>query len=563
MVIQGMMNQKTIAIGRLCFGKTGKTAIQDVQSLRGSCGTVTQTELEAFRHAQAMVGQQLEELSTKAQRTLGSSEAAIFETHEMLLQDVSFVEAIEGLIQEAGFTAMQAVEQAGDKYVKQLSAMEDSYLQERVADLQDVVTQLQNTLIQLTLSERGAADSKVSHCKPEETNSKVRYFILTEQMLPSEVLSLEVSKVAGLIWSQGSFTSHAALLAKGLQIPVMILDKLPEESFEGCMAILDGVQGELRISPTEEEMDRVRKQMEAQEKKRELNSRQKAEEGQSKGQNTGRNEVRIMANVNSLNDVAEAYLQGADGIGLLRSEMLFLLAGRELSEEEQFQIYRQALEAMKGREVVVRTLDLGGDKMPESMAGYMEHRELNPALGVRGIRLLLNHPDLLATQLRALYRAGIYGTLKIMYPMITSVSEVQSLRRIEQEVKETLLREQIPFAEMVPTGIMIETPAAALLAEELAREVDFFSIGTNDLNQYTVAVDRQNRTADAFADSDYRATLKLVEMTASAAKSAGIPVAVCGDMAADPRMVGKLTQLGIQAFSVPVSSLKDDRICAN
>ncbi len=475
---------------------------------------------------------QLQRLHESAARQAGAENAEIFEMQKMLLEDCGLVKSLRDLIYEQGVNAEYAVKTAGEKTAQMLFSTEDAYIRDRARDVQDITERLLNLLL----------GEDEPNKLPEEP-----CIVVSDDLMPSETVRLPKGKVLGFAMRGGSVTSHTAILAAGLGIPALFeIGWELSEKYEGQKAIIDGCTGSIYIQPDQRTLVMMQdKDRRAKNHRNELLHLKGMENVTRDGR-----KIKIFANAGGLADVESAWENDAGGIGLLRSELLYLGRISEPDEETQFDFYRQALERMKDREVIIRTMDIGADKQ----VPYLElEREENPALGMRAVRICLEKPALLKTQLRALYRAGMYGRLSIMYPMITSTQEIRELRCMEKEVKEELVREGIPFKEDIPTGIMIETPAAAVISDELAGLVDFFSVGTNDLTQYTLAVDRCRPGMKKFADPHHRAVMRLIEYTANNAHKAGIWIGICGELAADMSLTEKFIGMGIDELSVPPS----------
>ena len=519
--LQGKSVYRDIGIGRLVFyrgrSETVRRAVEDREA-----------ELLRFEKALQAAKVQLRKLYDESVKIVGEANASIFQVQELLLEDERFTEPVRGMIADQGVNAEYAVRETGDALAMELGAVEDAYVRERAGDILDITERLLGVL----------ADREGEHGLPEEP-----FILAAEDLLPSETVQLSGRKVLGLALGKGSTHSHTAILARSMGIPsVMKLGALSAE-YDGRLAVIDGYTGMLYIDPDDATLAAM------EEKKRETD-RHRALLRELKGKKDITRDgklVKLFANAGSLADVDAAIVNDAGGIGLLRSEILYLDSAEEPDEESQFSFYRQVLQRMSGREVVIRTFDIGADKR---VPWLKMEKEENPALGMRAIRLGLERPKLLKTQLRALYRAGIYGKLCIMYPMITSVEEILKLRQLEQQVKRELEKAGMPFAAFLPTGIMIETPAAALLSDKLAKEVDFFSVGTNDLTQYTLALDRQNESLERFADPDHRAVLRLIELAAKNAHDAGIWIGICGELASDTAFTEEFLRMGIDELSV-------------
>lgn len=520
--LQGKSVYRDICVGKLVFYRGQKEVLQrEVEDPEG--------EFLRFEEAVEAAKEQLRVLYEESVRVVGETNAALFQAQELLLEDEEYRESVRQMVYGQRLNVEYAVQMTGENMAQSLQAVGDAYIRERAGDILDITGRLLGVL---TGSDKG-------HELPEGP-----FILVAEDLLPSEAAQLSRSRVLGLVLRKGSAHSHAAILARSMGIPFLVkLGEELSEEYDGELAVIDGFFGVLYIDPDEVTLAAM------EEKKRESN-RHRALLRELKGkENITRDgkTVKVFANVGSLADVDAACANDAGGIGLLRSEVLYLESAAPPNEESQFAFYKQVLERMNGREVVIRTFDIGADKQ---VPWLRQEPEENPALGLRGIRLGLERPELLKTQLWALYRAGIYGKLRIMYPMITSVEELRQLRRLEQQVRHELGRDGIRFAAKIPTGIMIETPAAALLSDQLAKEVDFFSVGTNDLTQYTLALDRQNENLERFDDPGHEAVLRLIRMTAENAHRAGIWIGICGELAADTLLTEEFLRMGIDELSV-------------
>ena len=488
----------------------------------------TETEKNRFRKAQEDSICQLKELAEKARTESGDETAMLFEIHEMLVEDPEFAERVCMILEQEQCNAEYAVQMAGEQNAARLEQLEDPYLQERAADIRDVTMRILENLT-------GQHQKGVQLSEPA--------IVAAEDLTPSETLQLDRSKVLAFVTRQGSENSHAAILARSMGIPAVCGMRELSKDLVGQDVWLDGTAGML-IVDADEEMQRAcqKKEQEQLEHRRLLQKvkgrRIQLEDG---------TQMRLYANISAPEDVASVLENDGEGIGLFRSEFLYLASEQEPSEEVQFEAYREVVQGMQGKEVVIRTLDLGADKRVPYFALDVEE---NPAMGMRAIRICLERPELFRTQLRALYRASAYGRLSILFPMIASVWELQECRRLCESVQRELKAEGIPFDEHVPLGAMIETPAAVWCAEELAKEADFFSVGTNDLTQYTLACDRQSGKLDRFFDPHHPAVLRELEYAAAAANAAGISIGICGELAADESLLPFFIKIGIRKLSV-------------
>ncbi|MBQ1849799.1 MAG: phosphoenolpyruvate--protein phosphotransferase [Lachnospiraceae bacterium] len=524
---QGKSTSNAIAIGKAFVLRRSKLPTWREHSANSAW------ELSRLKAAKVLAKGQLQDLAAKALQETGPSYAEIFEVHQMLLEDAAFNETIQSFISKNAFTAEAAVAAARDLFEEKFSAMEDPYFQARATDIADVADRVIRCLSVRAQESAffGQGDEKVILC--------------AQDLTPSETIQLDKSKIAAFVTASGTLNSHTAILARSLQIPAIvgIGEECLQSIQDGMRLMVDGFTGEVLLSPdSDEEEARLQKQAQYEEKMlhlRELIGKESVTKDGKK--------IKICANVGDPENLAEVLDNDADGIGLLRSEFLYLSSTDYPSEEEQFQAYRLVLERMKGKQVIIRTLDVGADKQIDYF--HLDHEE-NPALGFRAIRLCLTHLELFRTQLRALYRASAYGNLGILFPMITSVTEVEQILTLCKQVKKELQAENLPYNEKVELGIMIETPAAALISDLLAPMVDFFSVGTNDLTQYTLALDRQNAKLDPFCDTHHEAILRLIAMAATNAKKCGTWIGICGELAADTSLTERFLRMGIDELSV-------------
>ena len=518
--------------GAIAIGKALKWKREDVQVKREKIEDVAQ-ELERLRNAINKAMEQLESIYEKALEEVGEANAQIFEIHRMMLEDDDYNDAIVEMIQGQNVNAEYAVAVTADNFAEMFSAIDDSYMQARAADVRDI----SNRLI-LCLKETGEksliADEKVIIC--------------ADDLAPSETVTLEKDKVLAFVTAYGSSNSHTAILARNMNIPAII--GVGEEFLnaieDGEVAIANGFTGEFILHPNEELFEQAKSKQREEEEKKELLEKLKGKDNVT----LDGTKINIYANIGSVEDVGAVLVNDAGGIGLFRSEFLYL--GREdyPSEEEQFKAYKRVLESMATKKVIIRTLDIGADKQ----ADYFNlGKEENPALGLRAIRLCLTRPDMFKTQLRALYRASVYGKLGIMFPMITSTEELEQIFALCEEVKTELTADGLKYSDTIELGIMIETPAAAVISDKLAPMVDFFSVGTNDLTQYTLACDRQNPKVDPFCNIHHEAILRLIEMAAQNAHKNGAWIGICGELAADTRLTERFLRMGIDELSVSPS----------
>lgn len=496
--------------------------------------TDTAAELARFHDACETAKEQLGVLHDKALTEAGEDAAMLFEAHQMMLDDLDFVESIEGLIENDRLNAEAAVSDTGAQFAEMFAAMDDSYMQARAADIRDISTRVIGILT-------GEGESGIV--------SDVPCIVAADDLAPSETVQLDKSLILGFITAGGSANSHTAILARTMGIPAIIGagDALQTE-MEGKYAIVDGQTGEMVIEPDDAERERLLKKQAKEKALKELLDQLKGKPNVTKD---GRN-VMVYCNIGSPADIDAVLQNDGGGIGLFRSEFLYLQGSDYPTEDEQFEAYKTVAERMGGRRVIIRTLDIGADKQ----ADYFHlDKEENPAMGLRAIRICLTRPEVFRTQLRALYRASAYGKIAIMFPMITSVWEVQEIKRICRNIRAELAEEGVPMADKVELGIMIETPAAVMMSVELAREVDFFSVGTNDLTQYTLAVDRQGVGLDRFFDAHHPAVLRMIRMAAENAHKAGIWIGICGELGADAELTETFLSMGIDELSVSPSAV--------
>lgn len=496
--------------------------------------TDTAAELARFHDACETAKEQLAKLYDKALTEAGEDAAMLFEAHQMMLDDLDFVESIEGLIENDRLNAEAAVSDTGAQFAEMFAAMDDSYMQARAADIRDISTRVIGILT-------GEGESGIV--------SDVPCIVAADDLAPSETVQLDKSLILGFITAGGSANSHTAILARTMGIPAIIGagDALQTE-MEGKYAIVDGQTGEMVIEPDDAERERLLKKQAKEKALKELLDQLKGKPNVTKD---GRN-VMVYCNIGSPADIDAVLQNDGGGIGLFRSEFLYLQGSDYPTEDEQFEAYKTVAERMGGRRVIIRTLDIGADKQ----ADYFHlDKEENPAMGLRAIRICLTRPEVFRTQLRALYRASAYGKIAIMFPMITSVWEVQEIKRICRNIRAELAEEGVPMADKVELGIMIETPAAVMMSVELAREVDFFSVGTNDLTQYTLAVDRQGVGLDRFFDAHHPAVLRMIRMAAENAHKAGIWIGICGELGADAELTETFLSMGIDELSVSPSAV--------
>ena len=490
-------------------------------------------EMARYEKAKAEGIKQLQGLYDKALREVGEANAAIFEVHQMMMEDDGYNESVENIIRSQGVNAEYAVATTGDNYAQMFSVMDDDYMRERAADVRDISERL---LTILNGEETGAVDAD----EPK--------IIVAEDLAPSETVQLDKGKVLSFVTVKGSLNSHTAILARTMAIPALVNTSVSLESeMDGRLGIVDGADGTFYVDPDEETLAEMKKRQEEDLSRKQLLLTLKGKENVTlDGQ-----KVMLYANIGNIKDLATVIQNDAGGIGLFRSEFIYLEKEDFPTEEEQFQIYRQVAQTMAGKRVIIRTLDIGADKQCDYF--HMEHEE-NPALGCRAIRICLTRPEIFKTQLRALFRASAFGKIAIMYPMITSVQEVRKIKEIVEEVKAELTSQGVEFGNP-EQGIMIETPAAAIISDDLAKEVDFFSIGTNDLSQYTMAIDRQNPQLDLFFDPHHPAVLRMISLVMENAHKAGIWAGICGELGADQSLTKEFLAMGVDELSVSPGSI--------
>lgn len=488
----------------------------------------TDAELERYDAAKEEALAQLSQLRDKAYKELGEAYAAIFEVHQMMLKDADFTDAIINIIKNDRANAEYAIGITADNFANMFSAMADEYMRGRSADVKDISARLIRIL-------QGSGET--------ENVTKEPVIVLARELTPSETLKLDRNKILSFVTAEGSVHSHTAILAKTMNIPALVRTELAiTEDLDGKNAIVDGYDGVIYIEPDERTTKKLLERKKAEEERETLLLALKGKEDITLDGHS----IRLYANIGSVADLDAVLENDAGGIGLFRSEFLYLERNDYPTEQEQIQIYRAVAEKMAGKPVIIRTLDIGADKK----ADYFQlEKEENPALGYRAIRICLDRPEIFKTQLRAILRAGVYGNIAVMYPMITSVEEVRKIKLLMEEAKLELEEQKITYAD-VSEGIMIETPAAVMLSRELAAEADFFSIGTNDLTQYTLAADRQNPKMDDFYRSIHPAVLKMIQMTVENAHKEGIWVGICGELGADTELTEQFIRMGVDEFSV-------------
>lgn len=512
-----------VAIGKISFYKRSEKTIkrEHVED--------TDAEYQRFKDAQKIALDQLKKLYDKAMADVGEANAMIFEVHQMMLEDLDYVESIENIIKTQNVNAEYAIATTSDNFAQMFASMDDAYMQGRAADVKDISERLLGIL-------SGTIDSIVQTEEPS--------IIAADDLAPSETVQLDKDKVLAFTTMYGSSNSHTAILARTMNIPAIIgLGEALTQEYDGKMAIVDGFTGIMYIDPDEKTMEEMKEKQQKDLEQKALLEQLKGKENITKeGQ-----KINVYANIGNVADLGAVLKNDAGGIGLFRSEFLYLENETYPTEEQQFAVYKQVAETMAGKKVIIRTLDIGADKQVDY---FNLDKEENPALGYRAIRICLTRPEIFKTQLRALYRAAVYGNLSIMFPMIISVAEVKKIKEIIEEVKDELKAEGIPYKEDVETGIMIETPASVMVSRELAKEVDFFSVGTNDLTQYTLAIDRQNSKLDEFYDPHHPAVLSMIKMAADNAHAEGKWIGICGELGADLELTEEFLKMGLDELSV-------------
>lgn len=520
MVLEGKSVFGGIAIGRLSIYNKKENQVKREKI------TDVEAEITRFTDAKKTAKEQLKGFYEKAVKEVGEVNAAIFEVHQMMLDDLDYVESITNMIRAQEVNAEFAVASTGDNFSKMFAAMDDDYMKERAADVKDISNRVISIL-------QNAENGSVTGEKP--------VILLADDLAPSETVQLDKSKVLSFVTRHGSTNSHTAILARTMNIPALIGIDFSED-VNGKMGIVDGYTGKLYIEPDEETMKKYEAKKAEDENKKRLLLELKGKENVT----LDGKKINLYANIGGVADVANALSNDAGGIGLFRSEFLYLESEDYPTEEAQFAAYKTVAENMAGKKVIIRTLDIGADKQVDYF--HMEKEE-NPAMGYRAIRICLDRPEIFKTQLRAIYRASYYGTISIMFPMIISVKEVKRIKEIVAEVKAELTTEGIPFKDC-ELGIMIETPAAVMISDLLAEEVDFFSIGTNDLTQYTLAIDRQNPKLDSFYDSHHEAILRMLQMVVDNGHKHGCWVGICGELGADTTLTSTFLKMGFDELSV-------------
>lgn len=514
-----------IAIGRLSVYHKRDSAVKRVKI------SDVEAEKKRFEDAKEEAKRQLGVFYEKALKEVGEVNAAIFETHQMMLDDLDYVESITNMIETQEVNAEFAVASTGDNFSQMFASMDDDYMKARAADVKDISNRVISIL-------QGAGEGVMTGDEP--------VILLADDLAPSETVQLDKSKVLSFVTRHGSTNSHTAILARTMNIPALIGVDFPEDA-DGKMGIVDGYQGLFYLEPDEETLEKYRRKKDEDDQKKRLLQELKGKENVT----LDGKKINLYANIGGVSDVANALANDAGGIGLFRSEFLYLEADDYPTEEAQFTAYKTVAENMAGKKVIIRTLDIGADKQVDY---FGLEKEENPAMGYRAIRICLDRKDIFKTQLRALYRASYYGTISIMFPMIISVSEVKQIKEIAAEVRAELDADGIPYKD-VELGIMIETPAAVMISDLLAKEVDFFSIGTNDLTQYTLAIDRQNPKLDNIYDSHHEAIMRMLQMVVDNGHKEGCWVGICGELGADTSLTETFLRMGFDELSVSPSMI--------
>ena len=518
-----------IAIGKIMVYEKGEHQVKRVK--------ITDAEAEKNRYYEAVetAFKQLGELHDKALREVGEANAAIFEIHQMMLEDDDYKESVEHIIESQMVNAEYAIAQTGDNFSQMFAAMDDEYMRGRAADVKDITERLLGIL-------SGNTGSGVDADGP--------VIMVAEDLAPSETVQMDKSKILSFVTQKGSVNSHTAILARTMGIPALIgSDIVIDESLNGKLGIVDGTNGVVYIEPDEATLSAMQEEQRKDNEKKALLQELKGKEDVT----LDGKKIKLYSNIGNIKDLANVIANDAAGIGLFRSEFIYLESDTFPTEEEQFNIYRTVAESMAGKPVIIRTLDIGADKQCDY---FGLDKEDNPALGLRAIRICLTRPEIFKTQLRALYRASAYGNISIMYPMIISEQEVDKIKVVENEVKAELTEQGIEFGNP-KSGIMIETPAAVIMSRQLAKKVDFFSIGTNDLTQYTLAIDRQNTKLDDFYDAHHPAILAMIRMVVENAHAEGIWAGICGELGADTTLTEEFLKMGVDELSVSAGKVLD------
>ncbi|MBS7298880.1 MAG: phosphoenolpyruvate--protein phosphotransferase [Eubacteriales bacterium] len=520
LIYEGKSVYGGIAIGKIKFFQNKSQTVKRIHT------PDTASELSRFKSSVSNAEKQLKQLYNKACTEVGTDNAAIFEIHQIMLNDDDFLDSIENIIAGEEVNAEYAVAVTGDNFSKMFASMEDAYIRARAADVKDISERLIRIL-------SGVDESGIDTDEP--------VIIVAEDIAPSETVQLDKSKVLAFVTAKGSANSHTSILARTMNIPAIIGAEITDEH-NGSLAVVDGFSGKVYINPDEELLLEMKNKVLEEKEKRELLNTLRGKENIT----LDGTKVDIFANIGNVSDLALVLENDADGIGLFRSEFIYLERDSFPTEDEQFAIYKSVAQTMGDKKVIIRTLDIGADKQADY---FCLCKEENPAMGLRAIRLCLTRPDIFKVQLKALFRAAVFGNISIMYPMITSVNEIKAIKNIVAEVEQELRNAKISY-RVPEQGIMIETPAAAILSDKLANEVSFFSIGTNDLSQYTMAIDRQNSCLDEFFDPHSEAVMRMIELTVKNAHNAGIWVGICGELGADTSMTERFLRMGVDELSV-------------
>ncbi|MGN0383032.1 MAG: phosphoenolpyruvate--protein phosphotransferase [Eubacterium sp.] len=521
--------------GKSVFGgiAMGKIRVYDKEKVLVKREKITDSkaEIDRYEKARDIAVSQLKELHAKAVKQVGEMNAMVFEVHQMLIEDEDFEESIEHIIETQKVNAEYAVACTQDNYMKMFENMDDDYMKERAADIADIAERLLNVLTGKTSENNIGSEPSI---------------IIADDLAPSETVRLDKDKVLAFVTRYGSTNSHTAILARTMNIPALIGVSFPDR-LDGKIGIVDGYKGKFIIEPDEYTTTEAESLIRAENEQREMLLNLRGKDNITKDGTR----IQIYANIGSVSDVADALKYDAGGIGLFRSEFLYLEKTNYPTEEEQFLAYKNVAENMAGRKVIIRTLDIGADKKIDYFG--LEHEE-NPAMGYRAIRICLDRQNIFKTQLRAIYRASAFGNISIMYPMIISLNEVKQIKKIVRQVETELKEEGVPFGK-VEQGIMIETPAAVMISDLLAKEVEFFSIGTNDLSQYTLAIDRQNDKLDDFFDPHHEAIMRMIKMVTDNGHAGGCWVGICGELASDVELTEEFLRMGIDELSVSAANV--------
>lgn len=517
-----------IAIGKIAFYKRNERQIKRLHV------DDTENEVKRFEEAKQTAINQLQDLFEKAVKEVGEDNAILFEMHQIMLEDLDYNESVLHIITGQEVNAEYAVSTTADNFAKMFSAMDDAYMQGRAADIRDISERVLNVL-------SGAGKSGIDTDEP--------VIVAADDLVPSETVQLDKRKVLGFATMYGTVNSHTAILARTMNIPAVIgLEQALSSDYDGAMAVIDGFEGKIYIDPDKKTLEIMKHRQAESERQRKLLQELRGKETITK---SGK-KIELYANIGNSADVSLVLQNDADGIGLFRSEFLYLGNSTFPTEEQQFAVYKQVAENMAGKKVIIRTLDIGADKQVDY---FGLEKEQNPAMGYRAIRICLTRQEIFRTQLRALLRASAFGQIAVMFPMVISVEEVKQIKEILESVKQELRMVGVKFREDMEIGVMIETPASVMISRELAKEVDFFSIGTNDLTQYTLAIDRQNPKLDAFYDAHHPAVLSMIRMVVENAHVEGKWVGICGELGADLELTEMFLEMGLDELSVSPSMI--------